>query len=306
MTLLGRPTALLCQRHFPPVKVTGRCFLLRPRSSSTTPLSTGASGASTGARPDLECIELTQGRSGAPLAQRERALPSSLVGNSYYTQRYKARGSAGHRAGDSPAGPSSLRFFSGDVVLRLRRSAVPRELAHKRVVDVTGMQTSFFNSSEHSRSALATVEETLATMHLHDGHEVPALQRGDVDLVRLQPQCVYAPPSTSSFSQKEPDARRSLSAAEFDLTNLESVLFPLDNPNLLLAQSRRLTFRSEMDALQVARVMAAAVSALKVGQKSKEFRAAPGALLRPVIRDGHLISVVLRMPRPPQLNNRCF
>lgn len=295
MVFFGRTTVLLLQRHFPSVKVTGRCFLLRPRPSTA-----GSSITSVGEHPAVtlsgyECVELTQSGDASSTPQRERAVPGSLVGNSYYTQRYRSGSRVGQRVA-TPTPAFSQRFFNGDVVLRLCCSAVPHELAHKRVVDVTGVQTSFLNSSEHNRRTLATVEETLATMHLHDGHEVPALQRGDVDLLRLQPQCVYAPPPSRSTPMGS-NARGAAAGTEFDLTNLESVLCSLDNPAVLLAQSRRLTFRSEMEALQVARVMAASVSALKSGLRRANAVSPSGAVLQPVIRDGHLISVVLRLPR---------
>lgn len=244
---------------------------------------------------DVECVELTQGDSPASRRQH-RFMPGSLMGNSYYAERYKGGGSAGHRAMTSTVSP--LRFFNGDLVLRLCRSAVPRELSHKRIVDVTGSQTSFLDSSERDRRALATVDEALATMHLHDGHEVPALQRGDVDLMRLQPQCVYALPST--FTSGKVQATGAVMAPSFDLASLASVLCPLDNPSVLLAQSRRLTFRSEMEAMQVARVMAASVWALENEARTLNSTSSSGAVLKPVVRDGHLISVTLRLPHGPR------
>ncbi|KPA76526.1 hypothetical protein ABB37_07820 [Leptomonas pyrrhocoris] len=292
MGLMGKPSALLFQRHFPPIRLSGRCFLLRPRHSPIAALSEHSSTSSANALLDLECVELTQDDSSS--SRQQHAVPGSLVGNSYYTQRYKSgNANAGHRA--SLATSSSPRFFNGDLVLRLCQSAVPRELAHKRVVDVTGMRTSFLNSSERDRRALATVEEALQTMHLHDGHEVPALQRGDVDLMRLQLQCVYAPPSAATSRGAKPVGVSDTTS--FDLRNVAAVLCPLDNPDVLLAQSRRLTFRSEMEALQVARVMAAAASALKGGPRSDASSSSSQVVLRPVVRDGHLISVVLRAPR---------
>lgn len=294
MTLFGGPSApLLLQRHFPPVKLTGRCFLLRPRRSTTAAVQSGGA-----VFPEVECVELTQ--SDVPTPRQQRSIPGSLVGNSYYTQRYNSGRSMGRRVATAAASSPSPRFLTGDVVLRLCRSAVPRELAHKRIVDVTGLQTSFLNSSERDRRTFATVEEALETMHLHDGHEVPALQRGDVDLVRLRPQCVYAPPPATVLKRTSSHGKTTVSAAtatpSFDLTNLPSVLWPLDNPDILLAQSRRLTFRSEMEALQVARVLAASVSALNGGSRSRDSMAQAEAMLRPVVRDGHLISVVLRLP----------
>ncbi|KPI90209.1 hypothetical protein ABL78_0727 [Leptomonas seymouri] len=291
MGFIGKPSARLFQRYFPSVKLTGRCFLLRPRCWTTAAASENSHALSASALVDHECVELTQ--SGSPSSRHQRSVPGSLVGNSYYTKRYESGNNhAGHSSASAASPPPS--FFNGDLVLRLCRSAVPRELAHKRIVDVTGMQTSFFNSSERHRRALATIEETLQTMHLHDGHEVPALQRGDVDLMRLQPQCVYTLPSI-----RMPGGEKSTgipSIASCDLRGLASALCPLDNPDVLLAQARRLTFRSEMEALQVARVMAASASALKGRPRGFES-SLPDAVLRPVVRDGHLISVVLRVPR---------
>lgn len=290
--------------HFSPITLTGRCFLLKPRPHAA-PHLTAASSTSTPATPSLaqevECVELTaavSATSGGP--HQSLSTPSSLAGNDYYTQRYSHRRGLAARASTGAA----LQFRSGDVVLRLCRSAVPRELAHKRVVDVTGLQTSFHAAAEYNSRALATTEEALQTMHLHDGHEVPALQRGDVDLVHLQPRCVYittspqhtspplaAPPSSSTGS----DA----ATATVDLARLATALRPLLNAGAVLARTRRLSFRSDMEAVQAAQVMALEVADLGHGSTTPQTAAAVSlaALVRPVVRDGRVVGLTLQPPR---------
>ncbi|KAG5484317.1 hypothetical protein GH5_07790 [Leishmania sp. Ghana 2012 LV757] len=281
---------------YPPVVLTGRCFLLKPHRHATPVPS---SQKDTFLWRDMECVELTPSQSGA--GSRRGAVPANLAGNSYYARRYSTQGGA--RRGSLGATAPHAQFCSGDLVLRLCLSAVPRELAHRRIVDVTGIQTSFHNVSERHSHALATVEEAMHTMHLHDGHEVPALQRGDVNLVRLQPKCVYIPQSPSH-------SPASGVTAAVDLRHLSSVLRPLSNPDVLLAQARRLSFRSELEAVQTAQVMASFVTELRGGG------AVPGdygtsltpfsssAMLRPVVRDGHLVALTLCPPRSAGLGVR--
>ncbi|GET86900.1 hypothetical protein, conserved [Leishmania tarentolae] len=278
------------RRPYPHVAITGRCFLLKPRQHVLLEMQSQHDSLSL--LNDMECMELTPSESGT--IKRRGALPASLAGNSYYARRYSTHG--GTRRGTSGATESHVRFRNGDLVLRLCLSAVSRELSHKRIVDVTGIQTSFHNASERHSRALATVEEAVQTMHLHDGHEVPALQRGDVNLVRLQPKCVYiSPPLSHSAAAGE--------VAVVDLRHLSSALRPLSNPDVLLAQARRLSFRSEMEAVQTAQVMASFVTELRGGDDvhggygSCAGASSAAAVLRPVVRDGHLVAMTLCPPR---------
>ncbi|KAK7198642.1 hypothetical protein NESM_000827800 [Novymonas esmeraldas] len=276
--------------RYPPVALTGRCFLLRPRLSANAAAAHRLDSPSPSPL-DLECLELTQVESGS--RDRRGMVPGSLAGNSYYAHRYRSSGGAGRSSQTAAEPPARLR--NGDVVLRLILSAVPRELAHKRVVDVTGMQTSFHNVSERHDRALATVEEAMQTMHLHDGHEVPALQRGDVDLVRLQPRCVYIPPS-SSPSRSGGDGPVSVGLAK-----LSPTLRPLSNPDVLLAQRRQLSFRSEMEAVQTAQIMASLVAELRHGREGRGAHWGAlddwsTAVLRPIVRDGCVLAMRLCLP----------
>ncbi|CAJ1987142.1 hypothetical protein conserved [Leishmania donovani] len=297
MHLRGVAVLRAARRAYPHVAITGRCFLLKPRRHA--PLSTPSQQESLSLLHDMECVELTPSESGT--INRRGAVPANLAGNSYYARRYSTQGGA--RRGTLDATEPHVQFHSGDLVLYLRLSAVPRELSNKRIVDVTGIQTSFHNVSERHSKALATVEEAMQTMHLHDGHEVPALQRGDVNLVRLLPRCVYispAPPHSSAAGE----------AVTVDLRHLSSALRPLSNPDVLLAQARRLSFRSEMEAVQTAQVMASFVTELRGGG------AVPGgcgssvgvlgsaAVLRPVVRDGYLVAMTLCPPRDTARGSR--
>ncbi|KAG5484013.1 hypothetical protein LSCM1_05865 [Leishmania martiniquensis] len=286
MPLSGKAVTGAVRLPYPPVVITGRCFLLKPRRPAASVVPSQSDSLSL--LQDTECVELTLSPSGA--CTRRGALPASLAGNGYYARRYSTcRGSLG-------AVEHRVQFCSGDVVLRLCLSAVPRELAHKRIVDVTGIQTSFHNVSERHSHALATVAEAMQTMHLHDGHEVPALQRGDVNLVRLQPKCVYIPQSPSH-------SPASGETAVVGLRHLYSALRPLSNPDVLLAQARRLSFRSEMEAVQTAQVMASFVTELRGGGAAPadyggSLTSLPSAaVLRPVVRDGHLVALKLCPPR---------
>lgn len=278
------------RRSYPHVAITGRCFLLKPRRHA--PLVTLSQQDSLSLLHDMECVELTQSESST--INRRGAVPANLAGNSYYARRYSTQ--SGSRRGTLGATEPDVQFRNGDLVLRLCLSAVPRELSHKRIVDVTGMQTSFHDVSERHSKALATIEEAMQTMHLHDGHEVPALQRGDVNLVRLQPRCVYiSPPLSHSSAAGE--------AAVMDLMHLFSALRPLSNPDVLLAQARRLSFRTEMEAVQTAQVMASFVTELRGsgavpgGYGSSVGALSSAAVLRPVVRDGHLVAMKLCPPR---------
>ncbi|KAG5509537.1 hypothetical protein JKF63_06242 [Porcisia hertigi] len=275
---------------YPPVAITGRCFLLKPGGYAA--LATRSQQDSSPLH-DMECVDLTSSESS--MGNRRGAVPVSLAGNGYYARRYSSRGAT--RRGALGATESDVQFRSGDLVLRLCFSAVPRELAHKRIVDVTGLQTSFHNASEKRSHALATVEEAVKTMHLHDGYEVPAVQRGNVNLVRLQPGCVYVPPPPPSLVPPHPPGAGGTPVVS--LRHLYSALRPLRNPDVLLAQTRRLSFRCEMEAVQTAQVMASHVMQLKGcgsflrGHGASFDAMSSAAILRPVVCDGHLVAMTL-------------
>ncbi|CAJ1019502.1 hypothetical protein Q4I32_001977 [Leishmania shawi] len=288
MQFRGVAVSRATRRPCPPVLITGRCFLLKPCRHA--PLETSSQQYSS-LLHDMECVELTPPESHT--GNQRGTVPANLAGNSYYARRYSAQGDA--RRGTLGTSEFRVQFCSGDVVLRMSLCAVPRALAHRRIVDVTGMQTSFHNVSERHSRALATVEEAMQTMHLHDGHEVPALQRGDVNLIRLQARCVYiSPPPSHSSAAGE--------AAIVSLRHLSSVLRPLSNPDVLLAQMRRLSFRSEMEAVQAAQVAASFVAGLRGGGPVPGEHGASldvfcsAAVLRPVVRDGHVVSMTLCPP----------
>lgn len=283
-------------RQLPYLRLTGRCFLLRPVNESNASCQAARTGVGSQGSHKLECVELTTAgaaTSRCPSDVRGGSVPAGLAGNRYYTSRFQSAGVQGSSLDSRLSIPanSSVVFVNGDVVLRLCHSVTSGSSAKRRVVDVTGVETNFLRASEKNPAALLTVNQAVQMMHLHDGYEVPVLGRGDVPVVRLQAHCVYAP-----WRERLPHRSCSnCASSSISLDQLQSCLQQLKNSGVLLSQTRSLSFRSEMEALQTARIMAATVTDLaKLGERRGP---AAGPLLAPIVCDGRVNAVYLKFSR---------
>lgn len=122
--------------------------------------------------------------SSSPLGISEAA----FCGNSYYlsqlrASRYRKDFSSAGCSGRSPSLNESTSYDikAGDILLDFQGS-VHRFSQNKRSVDVSGVITSYFNASEQSLRAKATLPELINTMHWHDGSSVPELSRGNISI----------------------------------------------------------------------------------------------------------------------------
>ncbi|KEG08740.1 hypothetical protein DQ04_06531000 [Trypanosoma grayi] len=190
----------------PPV-LTGRCFWGR-RAAPTGPLLYTA----------------VTSRSDTPL---------SLVGNTYYERRFGKKATATTTAAGAAAAAAATTTLpplcAGDVVVRMG-SATPASLRNHRVVDVTGIQTSFLDASERNGRARLRVDDVVNSMHLHNGHEVPEVRRGAVAVGRLTVLCAFPLAGAAS-------------------------LVPLLNAAGTLLKRQSLTYHSEEEGVQLVRVL---------------------------------------------------
>nr|CCC95038.1 unnamed protein product [Trypanosoma congolense IL3000] len=182
--------------------------------------------------------------------------PLTFVGNSYYERRFDKKASS--------ASPSLPPLHAGDVVLK-SSLAVPAHLRSRRTVDVTGIQTSYFDASERNRRALCAVGSVIQSMHLYDGHEVPELRRGNVALGKVVALCAYATSGASASSPAVPS------------------LVLLENVARALTKRRSLLYYSEADGVQLVRVIAEGCRAAA----EQEIH------IQPVMRDGCVVAVRL-------------
>ncbi|RNF21011.1 uncharacterized protein Tco025E_03550 [Trypanosoma conorhini] len=181
--------------------------------------------------------------------------PMSFLGNTYYERRFgKATSSHGAPPGGSLS-PPPLR--AGDVLVRMG-SAAPAALRGRRIVDVTGIHTSFLDASERDASARCCIDDVVHSMHMHDGHEVPELNRGSVDIGRLAVLCAFP-------------------------VGGAALLLPLENVSRTLLKRRSLGYRSEEEGVQLVRVIAEGCCA----------GASRGLRLRPVMRNDCIAGVRL-------------
>ncbi|RNF07787.1 hypothetical protein TraAM80_03161 [Trypanosoma rangeli] len=215
--------------------LTGRCFWGR-RTTPTGPF------VYTAFRPRKE-------------GNHSQRIPISFLGNTYYERRF-GRLPSSHDT--SPGTSFSLPSLSaGDVLVKMG-SATPAALRGRRIVDVTGIQTSFLDASERDASARFRIDDVVHSMHMHDGHEVPELNRGIVDIGKLAVLCAFPIAGATS-------------------------LLPLENVSGTLLKRRSLGYRSEEEGTQLVRVIAEGCQA----------GALRGLCLRPVMRNDCIAGVRL-------------
>lgn len=159
--------AVLRGRSHCSIALTGRCFT---RNSSSEPFQ-----------------EVIGSRS-SPFGLNE----ATFTGNSYFLSRL------GHARRCTEARfnklPPRRRIAPGDLLVEFVRGplCVPEGRVHQRLVDVSGVSTSYFNAEEHSRHAKATLSEVVDTMHWHDGSSIPEVERGSVAIGGLRISAAYA------------------------------------------------------------------------------------------------------------------
>ncbi|KAF8294266.1 hypothetical protein TcYC6_0101390 [Trypanosoma cruzi] len=215
--------------------ITGRCFWGR-RTTPNGPLVYTAVGSQKG-------------------SDDRRRTPISFIGNTYYERRFGgSRSTQSTPLGTSLALPS-LR--NGDILVKMG-SATPASLRGRRIVDVTGIQTSFFDASERNARARCCIDDVVHSMHMHDGHEVPELNRGTVDIGRLTVLCAFPVAGTAS-------------------------LLVLENASQALLKRRSLGYRSEEEGVQLVRVIAESCRAAALRR----------ICLHPVMRNDCIVGVRL-------------
>lgn len=232
----------------PPVRLSRRCFV---RYSSKEPFT-----------------EVAAARGAAALSGGTH-LSTSFAGNSYYSALLNPA------AATSADAARPLQWNPGDVVIEYRSTPfVPSSLQQRRVVDVSGISTSFYDASERSPSAKASLSELYQTMHWHDGSVVPELCRGSLPVGHLTIRGVYHHNVGSG-------GRRALKT------------FPIENAAALFLSSSSLTFESH-DSGKIA-------TQLLVGK----LIAAPPYLMIPVTARGEkrnaLTIKALRLELPSSL-----
>ncbi|EAN79401.1 uncharacterized protein TEOVI_000158100 [Trypanosoma equiperdum] len=220
-----------------PVKLSGRCYWGKP---------SGFAGS-------LVYMPLT----GSEDSTNHCGTPLTFLGNSYYERRFGRKLPASCVASLPP-------LYPGDVVVK-STSATPASFRSRRLVDVTGIQTSFFDASERNRSAHRRVDDVIQSMHLYDGHEVPELHRGSAAVGKVMVFCAY-PTGTTARSPLTP-----------------SSLVILENAAASLLNRRSSLYHSDSDGVQLVRVIA----------ESCRAAAAQGLYLRPVVHDGCVLAVRL-------------
>lgn len=237
-----------CSSRYLPIKPSGRCLyhppsLLLPKKDPTA----------------TAFVELC----GAHGSSQNSAAHLSLTANGYYQRRYAF-------ARTQTAGPeSSTSFFEGDLVVRPVLSTTPTPLRHHRMVDVTGVNTSYYAASETDHRMLSTVDEAVRSMHLHDGTEVPYLHRGDVPIGKLVVHCVCSDGGSSgrlkvSFSEQQ--MRRSCVVVH--------------NAAAVLLGKRRMVFRSKEVALEMSQALA-----------NRCRDALPHLELHPMVKEGRIVGM---------------
>ncbi|CCW61895.1 unnamed protein product [Phytomonas sp. EM1] len=272
--------------HYPALQLTGRCVLLM-KSMDTNKDQHRSS-----------FMELTSSSSlnegnDVPISTRQAfAIPQSLSGNSYYHRRFL--GSASSRQQVDPPGSLGLRsethLNAGDLLLHAISSSVSRHLRHLPMADVTGIRTSYFDASERSKNALATLDEVVETMHWHDGSEVPALKRGEVPVGRLVVLCTY--PTRREFHKQGLPAVEGRCSTEKRVPCVSVPLFRalqasvmVENAGVFFLNRRgSLFYHSDFEALQMAKAVAARCHSV-----------CRRTMLRPRVRDGNVVGVQLVM-----------
>nr|CCC52965.1 conserved hypothetical protein, fragment [Trypanosoma vivax Y486] len=112
-------------------------------------------------------------------------IPTSLLGNTYYERRFGRRSASAAVVREKEMANNSLPSLRpGDIVVRTT-SSVPFSLRSRRLVDVTGICTSYFNASERNPRARCKVDDVIQSMHLYDGHEIPELYSSAAENVQL-------------------------------------------------------------------------------------------------------------------------
>ncbi|EPY34098.1 hypothetical protein AGDE_07994 [Angomonas deanei] len=228
-------------KRFPPVPPTGRCVL------------SVLQGSSLPADKRVKYTELS-GSQREDTRQQGSSTPVTLRGNSYYESRFGSHG-GGTRvltkkraAAASSASPATAprpavsldRFYSGDIMIRRVDSLTPHALRGEGVVDVAGVATSFV---QRGSSSLLSIDDVKQSMHLHDGSEIPEVGKGQVKQGKLTVLAVYPPRQYSN--------RTDVTRAE-----VQRVLLPVQDLQTLFYNRSKFTFRSNDEALELARVIA--------------------------------------------------
>ncbi|KAH9600142.1 hypothetical protein LSM04_003913 [Trypanosoma melophagium] len=212
--------------------------------------------------------------------------PLSLLGNTYYERRFgKKKTSSSTQVGEGRRGRGEIAMGStgepnhgedfitpsrrlpplsaGDIVVKMS-SATPASMRGRRLVDVTGIHTSYFNASERNTHARLCMDDVVDSMHLYNGHEVPELKRGVVAIGRITVLCAFP------FSGSR--------------TSSSSSLFVVQNASTTLLKRNNLVYRSEEEGVQIVRVIAENCRAAAL----KQLR------LSPVMRGDSVVGVCLR------------
>ncbi|KAG8346985.1 hypothetical protein TRVL_02189 [Trypanosoma vivax] len=195
-------------------------------------------------------------------------IPTSLLGNTYYERRFGRRSASAAVVREKEMANNSLPSLRpGDIVVRTT-SSVPFSLRSRRLVDVTGICTSYFNASERNPRARCKVDDVIQSMHLYDGHEIPELNRGQVALGKLVVLCAFPRSGTMNASS---------------LLGEKSLVL-LENAALMLLNRSSLTYSSDAENVQLVRKIA----------EGCQIAAAGTLCLEPVLKDGNVVSVRLK------------
>ncbi|ORC86162.1 uncharacterized protein TM35_000302020 [Trypanosoma theileri] len=208
--------------------------------------------------------------------------PLSLLGNSYYERRFGGKRETMGKNGaliqrEEAIAPSRKLppLSAGDIVVKMS-SATPASLRGRRVVDVTGIQTSYFNASERNTHARRCMDDVVESMHLYDGHEVPELKRGVVPIGRITVLCAFP------LSGSETSLLSSSSSSSAALSS--SSLLVVQNATKTLLKRSNLVYRSEEEGVQLVRVIAENCRAAALKQLH----------FSPIIRGDSVVGVCLK------------
>ncbi|CCW66839.1 unnamed protein product [Phytomonas sp. Hart1] len=271
-----------CYSRYLTLQLTGRCILMQNVITKKN-------------QHNDNFVELTPSfnkKDDPSMATRQAsAIPQSLSGNSYYHRRFLNATSSSRQHLDTSSSQglrSDTHIYAGDLLIRTISSSIPRRLRYLPMVDVTGIRTSYFDASERSNGALATMDEILQTMHWHDGNEVPALRRGEVPIGRLVVLCTY-PTQTEYHKQGLPTFKGRchtevrVPCVSVSLPRALQSTVVVENAGVFFLNRRgSLLYHSDFESLQMAKTIAVRCQSV-----------CTRTTLRPRVRDGALVGMQL-------------